>query len=238
MKKKVILTESDIRNLVVESLLEYYAQNGTDENKTTNLVAALLATGGSMFGINCPVNTPSQEKTQQVNIASESDIDNSNTAHYTKEYYPSDKLIDFIKSYETFHEGWIDDGSGNLTTGWGFKITPELKKRYPTGMHRDKHGNTPEADAYLIEYINNHLELFKRCTPNLDKLPQEYADALFDVFYNVGAKIYQNSPNLQKALRNLDFAQIANNLQYGRLRGHKLRSMDRKNILNGIYQRS
>ena len=87
-------------------------------------------------------------------------------------YYPSDELIEFIKSYETFHDGWINDGQGNLTTGWGFKITPELKKRFPTGMHRDKNGNTPEADAYLIEYIKEHLDEFKNSTPNIDKLPQ------------------------------------------------------------------
>jgi GH24 family phage-related lysozyme (muramidase) len=105
-------------------------------------------------------------------------------------------------------------------------------------MHRDKNGNTPEADAYLIEYINKNLDEFKNSTPNIDKLPQEYADALFDVFYNVGGKTYRNSPNLQHALKNMDLPQIANNLQYGRLRGHKLRSADRKNILKGVYQRT
>ena len=117
-------------------------------------------------------------------------------------------------------------------------MTPELKKRFPTGMHRDKNGNTPEADAYLIEYINNNLDEFKKSTPNIDKLPQEYADALFDVFYNVGGKIYRNSPNLQHALKNFDLPQIANNLRYGKLKGHKLRSADRKNILKGNYKRS
>ena len=82
------------------------------------------------------------------------------------------------------------------------------------------------------------LDEFKKSTPNIDKLPQEYADALFDVFYNVGGKIYRNSPNLQHALKNFDLPQIANNLRYGKLKGHKLRSSDRKNILKGNYKRT
>lgn len=237
MKKRIILTETDIRNLVRESILEYCKHPNIDEGKRANLLAALGLAAGSIAGINyLPTNPHPQEKVQQTKELSATD--NTNTINYVNDYYPSDELIEFIKSYETFHDGWKDDGTGKLTTGWGFKMTPELKKRFPTGMHRDKNGNTPEADAYLIEYINNNLDEFKKSTPNIDKLPQEYADALFDVFYNVGGKVYRNSPNLQHALKNFDLPQIANNLRYGKLKGHKKRSADRKNILNGIYQRS
>lgn len=238
MKKRIILTESDIIGLVKESLLEYCKQSNIDENNKAKLLAALGLTAGCIAGINyTPTSIQNQDKIEQVQPTNGQDS-NNDTISYINEYYPSNDLIEFIKSYETFHDGWVDDGTGKLTTGWGFKITPELKKRFPTGMHRDKNGNTPEADAYLIEYINNNLDEFKNSTPNIDKLPQEYADALFDVFYNVGGKIYRNSPNLQHALKNFDLPQISNNLRYGKLKGHKLRSGDRKNILKGNYKRT
>lgn len=238
MKKRITLTESDIIDLVKESLLEYCNQSNIDENNKTKLLTALGLAAGSIAGINyTPTSIQNQDKIEQVQPTNGQD-NNNDTISYINEYYPSNDLIEFIKSYETFHDGWVDDGTGKLTTGWGFKITPELKKRFPTGMHRDKNGNTPEADAYLIEYINNNLDEFKNSTPNIDKLPQEYADALFDVFYNVGGKVYKNSPNLQHALKNFDLPQIANNLRYGKLKGHKLRSADRKNILKGNYKRS
>lgn len=238
MKKRITLTESDIIDLVKESLLEYCNQSNIDENNKAKLLTALGLAAGSIAGINyTPTSIQNQDKIEQVQPTNGQD-NNNDTISYINEYYPSNDLIEFIKSYETFHDGWVDGGTGKLTTGWGFKITPELKKRFPTGMHRDKNGNTPEADAYLIEYINNNLDEFKNSTPNIDKLPQEYADALFDVFYNVGGKVYKNSPNLQHALKNFDLPQIANNLRYGKLKGHKLRSADRKNILKGNYKRS
>ncbi len=245
MKRTIILTENDIRNIVFECVYEYYKQNSINEGKTAKLLTALGLTAGSIAGINyTPSNMHKQDKIQQVqNISgttknNDADTINYNDINLNKGYYPSDDLIEFIKSYETFHDGWQDDGTGILTTGWGFKMTPELKKRFPKGMHRDKNGNTPEADAYLKEYIDKNIGLFRKYTPNIDRLPQEYADALFDVFYNVGPNVYKNSPNLQHALKNFDLPQIANNLRYGKLKGHKLRSADRKNILKGNYKRT
>ena len=239
MKKRIILTESDIKNIVKECVFEYCKRSNIDEGKRANHLAALGLAAGSIAGIHYnPTNIQPQDKIEQIQTIGNKD-DNTDTINYiNNEYYPSDDLIEFIKSHETFHDGWKDDGSGNLTTGWGFKITPELKRRFPTGMHRNENGNTPEADVYLIEYINKNLPEFKKSTPNLNRLPQEYADALFDVFYSVGGKTYKNSPNLQHALKNFDLPQIANNLRYGKLKGHKLRSTDRKNILKGNYKRT
>ena len=149
MKKRIILTETDIRDLVKESLLEYCRQSDINENKTAKTLAALGLGIGSIAGINyIPTDMNHHEKIQPIRVTN--DDNNNDTISYVNDYYPSDELIEFIKSYETFHDGWVDDGTGRLTTGWGFKMTPELKKRFPTGMHRDKYGNTPEADAYLL----------------------------------------------------------------------------------------
>lgn len=35
----------------------------------------------------------------------------------SNDYTPSKELLDSLKSYEGWHEGWKDDGKGNLTTG-------------------------------------------------------------------------------------------------------------------------
>lgn len=256
MEKVVILTESDIMQIVKNSIVECYMLESNDEGKVANSLAALSLIAGGVVGFgnnqhannkhtdvtnrqNKEVfNTPKQEIPKDtVNYNDKIEtvaVDNK----VTEPYYPSDNLIDFIKSYETFHEGWKNDGFGNPTTGWGFKITPELKRRFPNGMHRDENGNTPEADSYIFEYIDKHMDEFRRMTPNLDSLPQEYGDALFDVYYNVGGTVYYNSPKLQKALKEMDLEAIADNLEYGSEKGHKLRSMDRKNITKGIYKRT
>lgn len=272
MRKRIVLTESELKQFISECVLEYCTHNIVEEGKTANILTALGLAAGGMVGLGhtdipnteqhqtiippqtmyridkqqndgSTINYYDYVKNQMTNRFKQPQQQTDNNPkqekpHVKKGYYPSDNVINFIKSYESFHEGWIDDGDDNLTTGWGFKMTPKLKKRFPKGMHRDKNGNTPEADAYLKEYINIILESFKKYTPNLDKLPQEYADALFDVYYNVGPNIYKNSPNLQHALKNVDLPQIANNLKYGKLKGHKKRSADRKNMLKGNYKRS
>jgi hypothetical protein len=206
MKKHIILTESELKHLISECVLEYCNHNSSEEGKSTNILAALGLAASGMAGLGY-TNTPDTTHQQtimapQTNFTT--DMNNDSTISYydylknkltnrsqtkpqqqantattkqkpeqtKKPYTPSSHLIDFIKSYETFHDGWIDDGDGNPTTGWGFKITPELKKKFPNGMHRDKNGNTPEADAYLIKYINSSLDEFRKSTPNLNKLPQ------------------------------------------------------------------
>ena len=49
--------------------------------------------------------------------------DGTSTYMRSIEYTPSEEAIKKLKEYEGWHKGWQDDGKGNLTTGWGFKMT-------------------------------------------------------------------------------------------------------------------
>ncbi len=126
-------------------------------------------------------------------------------------YTPSKELLDSLKNYEGWHEGWKDDGKGNLTTGWGFKQTPELKRRFPKGMTRQ------QAEDYLVsEAIPDRLSRFQSLTPNFDKLNQHQRDALFDLFYNIGETQYsRKSLQLQEGLRTMNWDMVVNNINHG-----------------------
>lgn len=127
-----------------------------------------------------------------------------------KDYYPSDEILEYIKQAEGWHEGWKNDGKGNPTTGWGFKITKKLKKRFPRGMSKK------QADKYFAEEaIPERVELFKKAVPNINSYSQKQLDALFDLFYNIGyRKFTEESPNLQLALRELNPEEIIKQMDH------------------------
>ena len=130
---------------------------------------------------------------------------NSGTIQYT----PSEEVVDSIKKFEGWHQGWKDDGKGNLTTGWGFKQTPELKRQFPKGMTR------AQADKYLTTVaIPQRVNQIVR-TPNWDIMTDGMRDALFDAFYNVGEAGYFNkSPKLQQALQDKNWEEAINQMDW------------------------
>ena len=125
-------------------------------------------------------------------------------------YKPSQHLLEQIKSYEGWHEGWVDDGKGNPTTGWGYKITPSLKKAFPHGMTK------PQADRYFIETaIPERVRDFRQSVPCIRFYNQNQLDALFDLFYNVGITGFTTkSPKLMEALKRRDIKQILANMDH------------------------
>lgn len=137
--------------------------------------------------------------------------DGTSTYMRSIEYTPSEEAIKKLKEYEGWHEGWQDDGKGNLTTGWGFKITPELKKQYPNGMSRQ------QADEYLVNVaIPERVDALLRSVPNADRYNQNQLDALFSYIYNIGEGAFtKKSPKLQEALLNRDIQGIVDNMDYG-----------------------
>lgn len=154
-----------------------------------------------------------------------------NVKNKKRDFEASADLIQYIKDYETFHDGWKDDGAGYLTTGWGFKQTPELLQRWPNGLNKDT--DVAEADAYLLHYIDSTTNDFISKTPNVKMLPQHVKDALYDLYYNIGPNKYAGSKNLQAALeeypKTKDLDKIINNLRYGK---------SKKGVMNGLRRRS
>lgn len=158
-------------------------------------------------------------------------LQKDNVKNKKRDFEASADLIQYIKDYETFHDGWKDDGAGYLTTGWGFKQTPELLKRWPNGLNKDT--DVAKADAYLLHYIDSTTNDFISKTPNVKMLPQHVKDALYDLYYNIGPNKYAGSKKLQAALEEYpetkDLDKIINNLRYGK---------SKKGVMNGLRRRS
>lgn len=200
-----------------------------EEGKLKNLALATAAATGIFVGSHHISNdkvehTPEEEKIEMITMK-----DNPG-----KNFYPSDDILDYIKKAEGWHKGWENDGKGNLTTGWGFKITPELKSKYPNGMTKE------QADKYFTDVaIPSRVKEFVGCVPSIEKYTQPQLDALFDLFYNVGyGKFTKGSPALQIALSNCDFETIVKEMDHDynnkKVPGAKIRrDYERDLFMNG-----
>lgn len=153
--------------------------------------------------------TPPQQpqKPQQQSQPQQQTYTNNNALNYT----PSDSILTQIKQFEGWHQGWQKDPKGYPTTGWGFKQTPQLKKRFPRGM------NKTQADNYFYnEIIPSMTTTFRDSVPSIGNYNQNQLDALFDLFYNVGPKGFTSkSPKLQNALANGDTQTILKEMNHG-----------------------
>lgn len=126
------------------------------------------------------------------------------------DYKPSQNILDYIKSTEAFKGNWYKDGNGIWTIGYGFKETPELRRRFANGMTRQ------QADEYFNTIISQNIDSLQRNTPNFDKLNQNQRDALLSYLYNIGIGGYtRKSPKLQQALRDLNHTEIVNQIDFG-----------------------
>ena len=192
--------------------------NEIEEGKFKNTALGLAVAGSLAVGVHNMshkkiVSDPEKEKIEYVEPI----------YRPGKDFYPSDDILEYIKRAEGWHKGWKDDGKGNRTTGWGFKITPELKKKYPNGMTKD------QADKYFKDFaIPNRVKLFIKAVPSIEKYSQNQLDALFDLFYNVGyGKFTKGSPSLQVALDKCDFDAIIKEMDHDynnkRVPGAKIR---------------
>lgn len=127
-------------------------------------------------------------------------------------YIPSNDVLNYIKSIEKFNSKWYKDGNGYWTIGYGFteKDHPELRKLYPKGMTQK------QAEDYFQKIINDSISKFIELTPNFDKLNQNQKDALFSYYYNIGQGGYtRKSPSLQRALREQNWKEVENNIDFG-----------------------
>lgn len=176
-----------------------------EEGKLKNFALSAAAAAGLVVGVNNYNNThrdiDSTDKTESVS---------DTTANPGKNFFPSEDMLEYIKSAEGWHQGWKDDGKGNKTTGWGFKITSGLKNKYPNGMTKE------QANEYFLNVaIPTRVEQFIGAVPSIEEYTQNQLDALFDLFYNVGYGTFtKGSPNLQIALKNCDYEKIVQEMDH------------------------
>jgi len=204
---------------MVKTFDEFVLEQETlEEGKLKNIVLATSLAANLLFGANYLKNHP--EEKDKIEYTQEQEIERIN---FAENYFPSDEIIDFIKNTEGWHQGWKKDGKGILTTGWGFRYTDELKKKYPKGMTKE------QANKYFLEVaLPERVRLFKESVPNINEYTQRQLDALFDLYYNIGHRTFKfESPNLQKALMSVDYASIVKNMDHDynnkRLPGIKIR---------------
>lgn len=213
-----------------EFILDYEENKLEEERNLKDIIGATAIASSLMFGSLCTLHHLMKSDKENEDVKTEIV---SNTV--TKQYYPSQEILDYIKSVEGLHNGWENDGKGNLTTGYGFKETEELRKLYPKGMNKE------QAEKYFNEVaIPERVADFIKCVPNIDKYTQRQLDALFDLFYNVGRSCFKyESKNLQKALKNMDFGRIAKEMDHDynnkKLPGLKIRrDFERKLFLQDV----
>lgn len=200
-----------------------------EEGKVKNIALAASIAMNLIFGANYLKNHNlekySVENNQEAagSLDAEPTIDFNDVEYPGNSYYPSDEILKFIKKSEGWHKGWVSDAKGIQTTGWGFRYTDELKRKYPDGMSKE------QANKYFDDVaIPERVKVFKKSVPNLDKYTQRQLDALFDLFYNIGGNKFRNrSPKLQAALKDMDYDEIVNNMDHDyyskRLGGIKIR---------------
>lgn len=177
-----------------------------EEGKLKNIALSAAAIAGIATGIH---NYNSNHKSSDEWSDKVENVEDIKT-NPGKNFFPSDDILNYIKSAEGWHQGWKNDGKGNKTTGWGFKITPLLKKNYPNGMTKE------QADKYFLHTaIPMRVKEFIEAVPNIDQYTQNQLDALFDLFYNIGyGKFTKGSPSLQRALKNYDIDKIVDNMDH------------------------
>lgn len=134
-------------------------------------------------------------------------------------YVPSQMILDKMKGFEGFRPRTYWDSVGKKwTVGYGF-TDPELVKKY-----KDTDMTSEEADKYFRDEVNKRISNFLSLTPNYQHLNQNQLDALFDLYYNVGSGTYsQKSPSMQQALREMNWEEVANQMDHGMKQAEGLR---------------
>ena len=191
-------------------------QETIEEGKVKNIAIAASIAMNLIFGAKYLKNHQLERYSIEHNQEARESVDNAGTIKFEEancpgeSYYPSDEILSFIKKSEGWHKGWRSDGKGIQTTGWGFRYTDELKEKYPNGMTRE------QANKYFDEVaIPDRVKLFKKSVPNLEKYTQNQLDALFDLFYNIGGNKFRNkSPKLQDALKEMNYEEVAKNIDH------------------------
>ena len=148
----------------------------------------------------------------------------------------SQKGQDHIKKHENdgYSKDYVhDDGAGNLTAGYGHKVTPS------DNMTQGQHVPQSQAEQLLQADLPSAEAVVENLVGNLPVSQNEF-DALTDLAYNVGpVKLTStNSPGLHKTIAAGDYKGIQKNLVYTKANGKQMpglidRSQARQKLFSG-----
>lgn len=112
----------------------------------------------------------------------------------------SQELLDLLKKHEGYHPSPYDDGAGNLTIGYGHRITDSNWKQFDS----DKDGKLDEHEATALLQLDasKHQKFKKKLT--VDVAP-EVETALGSLEYNLGS----NNKNLKNIIGAINEGQDA-----------------------------
>ena len=125
-----------------------------------------------------------------------------------------------------------DDGAGNLTAGYGHKVTAE--------DNMEEGQNVPKSEAETL--LSQDLPAAETAVKNLvGELPvsQNEFDALVDLAYNVGGGQLssENSPSLNQAVSAGDYKEMHKNLVYTKAGGKVMGGLvDRSNKRQELFK--
>lgn len=123
-------------------------------------------------------------------------------------YTPSPEIIEYIKNQEKFIPEIYEDSKKVKTIGYGF-TDDDLLKKYKNGITKE------QADEEFLKKLQTFSKELES-TPNWSELNQNQKDALLSYYYNIGgSNFYQKSPKLQKALRDKNWNEVANQMDFG-----------------------
>lgn len=119
-----------------------------------------------------------------------------------------DKFIDSYKQHEGFKNHVYKDTTGNLTIGYGHKLTPKDIKsgKYNSGI------SEKNATDLLKRDVMSHKATLYRNESWLKNQPRNVQQAMEDINYNIGYQGFKGFKKMLKAIQNRNYAKAAEEL--------------------------
>lgn len=155
----------------------------------------------------------------------------------------SEKLMNFIKEFETLHATPINvEGKGIYTVGYGHRLDTEDERREFKRIQVQlkasgrRNGELSPADPVVTRWLKEDLAIAEGTLKgySLPKLKQHQFDALVSVIYNAG-----HLPSIREPLSKGRFSEVASILRGFNIAGYPglktRREREAQMFLKGIY---
>ena len=124
----------------------------------------------------------------------------------------TDKARENLKNEEGFRNSVYDDGWGNLTVGWGHKLSTEEKEKYPE-VYVFKESDRPILEAWFTEDTKKAYDAARNQVGQLKNPTQELVNSFTSVNYQLGSSWYEvKFDDAWKAMKDGDFIKATKEL--------------------------